>query len=84
MYAATGGPNVKWGDTDFKWGPGTTGPPAGDGPAPKAVCSASERQYSLLQQVKFKYLNILRWYSRVAEVGTKRLKPESRGKRSSA
>jgi len=20
MYAATGGPNVKWGDTDFKWG----------------------------------------------------------------
>ena len=22
MYAATGGPNVKWGDTDFKWGAG--------------------------------------------------------------
>jgi len=20
MYAATGGPNVKWGGTDFKWG----------------------------------------------------------------
>jgi len=34
MYAATGGPNVTWGGTDFKWGgPGTTGPPAGDGPA---------------------------------------------------
>jgi len=27
MYAATGGPNVKWGGTDFKWGTGTTGPP---------------------------------------------------------
>jgi len=34
MYAATGGPNVKWGGTDFKWGgAGTTGPPVGDGPA---------------------------------------------------
>jgi len=22
MYAATRGPNVKWGDTDFKWGAG--------------------------------------------------------------
>jgi len=32
MYAATEGPNVKWGGTDFKYGPGTTGPPAGDGP----------------------------------------------------
>jgi len=32
MYAATEGPNVKWGGTDFKWGPGTTGPPAGDCP----------------------------------------------------
>jgi len=33
MYVATLGPNVKWGDTDFKWEePGTTGPPAGDGP----------------------------------------------------
>jgi len=28
MYAATGGPNVKWGGTDFKWGrPSTTAPP---------------------------------------------------------
>jgi len=26
MYAATGGPNVKWEGTDFKWGAGTTGP----------------------------------------------------------
>ena len=32
MYAATRGPNVKWRGTDFKWGLGTTGPPAGDGP----------------------------------------------------
>jgi len=28
MYAATGGPNMKWGS-------GTTGPPAGDGPGDK-------------------------------------------------
>jgi len=27
MYVGTGGPNVKWGDTEFKLGPGTTGPP---------------------------------------------------------
>jgi len=27
MYVATGGPDVKWGSTDFKWGgPGTTAP----------------------------------------------------------
>ena len=27
MYAATGGPNVKWGDTNFKWAePDTTAP----------------------------------------------------------
>jgi len=32
MYAATGGANVKWGGTDFKWGAGTTGSPADDGP----------------------------------------------------
>ena len=32
MYAATGGPNVKWGLTDFKWGAGHHCPPAGDGP----------------------------------------------------
>ena len=32
MYAATGGPNVKWWDTDFKWGAGSTDPPAGTGP----------------------------------------------------
>jgi len=34
MYAATGGPNVKWGGTDFKWGDqAPLAPPAGDGPA---------------------------------------------------
>jgi len=27
MYAATGGPNVKWGETDFKWGAGHHWPP---------------------------------------------------------
>jgi len=33
MYAATGGQNVKWGGTDFKWGVGHhCPPPAGDGP----------------------------------------------------
>jgi len=32
MYAATGGPNVKWGSTDFKWGGGHHWPPAGDDP----------------------------------------------------
>ena len=32
MYAATRGPYVKWGRTDFIWGgPGTTVLPAGDG-----------------------------------------------------
>ena len=34
MYAATRGPNVKWGGTDFKWGGGHHCPPACDGPAP--------------------------------------------------
>ena len=33
MYAATGGPTVKWGGTDFKWGAGHHCPPAGDDPA---------------------------------------------------
>ena len=33
IYAATGGPNVKWGGTDFKWGAGNHCTPAGDGPA---------------------------------------------------
>jgi len=28
---------VKWEGTDFKWGPGTTGPPAGDGPGSQSV-----------------------------------------------
>jgi len=38
-----------------------------------------------LQQVKFKYLSTLRWYSRVTEVGTKRLwHTNSESKRSSA
>ena len=32
MYAATRGPNVKLGGTDFKWGAGNLCPPAGDGP----------------------------------------------------
>ena len=32
MYAATEGPNVKWGGIDFKWGV-TTGSPAVDGTA---------------------------------------------------
>ena len=32
MYAATGGPNVKWGAPISNGGPGTTGPLAGDGP----------------------------------------------------
>jgi len=27
MYAATGGPNLKWGGTDFKWGGGHHWPP---------------------------------------------------------
>jgi len=39
MYAATRGPNEKWGGTDFKWGTDTTGPPAGDGPGPRATLS---------------------------------------------
>jgi len=30
MYVATGGPNMKWGVTDFKWGVGHHWPPAGD------------------------------------------------------
>jgi len=33
MYAATGGPNVKWGAPISNGGPGTTAPPAGEGPA---------------------------------------------------
>jgi len=33
IYAANGGPNVKWGGTDFKWGAGHHCPPAGDDPA---------------------------------------------------
>jgi len=32
MYVATEGPNVKWGAPILNGGPGTTGPPAGDGP----------------------------------------------------
>jgi len=32
MYAATRGPNVKRGGTDFKWGAGHHWPPAGDDP----------------------------------------------------
>jgi len=33
MYAATGGPNVKWGGTDLKWGDqAPLPPPAGDDP----------------------------------------------------
>jgi len=32
MYAATGGPNVKWGAPTSNGGPGTTGLPAGDDP----------------------------------------------------
>jgi len=32
VYAATGGPNVKWGAPIPNGGPGTTGPPAGNGP----------------------------------------------------
>jgi len=30
MYAATGGTNVKWGGTDFKWDAGHHWPPSGD------------------------------------------------------
>jgi len=33
MYAATGGPNVKWGAPISNEGRGTTGPSAGDSPA---------------------------------------------------
>ena len=36
MYAATRGPNVKWGGTYFKWGGGHHWPPAGDGPGKAA------------------------------------------------
>jgi len=32
MYAATDGPNVKWGGTDFKWGSWHHCLLAGDGP----------------------------------------------------
>jgi len=35
MYAARGGPNVKWRDTDFKWGPPLARPLA------KALCRSS-------------------------------------------
>ena len=34
MYAATRGPNVKWGAQISNGGPGTTGLPAGDRPDP--------------------------------------------------
>ena len=34
MYGATRGPNVKWRAQTANGGPGTTGPPAGDGPDP--------------------------------------------------
>jgi len=37
MYAATRGPNVKWGAQISNGGPGTTGTPAGDGPDYKNV-----------------------------------------------
>jgi len=32
MYAATGGPNMKWGALISHGRPGTTGPPAGNSP----------------------------------------------------
>ena len=35
MYAATRGPNVKWGAQISNGGTGTTAPPAGDDPASK-------------------------------------------------
>jgi len=38
MYAATRGPNVKWGLMCQMVGPDTFGPPVGDGPALTAVC----------------------------------------------
>jgi len=37
MYAATGGPNVKWGTPISKGGSGTTGPPIGDDPANNTI-----------------------------------------------
>jgi len=42
MYAATRGPNVKWGAQISNGGSGTTNPPAGDGPA---LCK-SEHDYN--------------------------------------
>ena len=37
MYAPTGGPNLKWGAPISNGGPGTTGPPVGDGPVFKTL-----------------------------------------------
>jgi len=32
LRGSSGGPNMKWGTEILNGGPGTTGPPAGDGP----------------------------------------------------
>ena len=47
MYAVTGGPNVKWGGTDFKWGAGHHWPPAGDGPAWNTSFSGVSLQWNI-------------------------------------
>ena len=48
MYAATGGPNVKWGAPISNGGPGTTGAPAGEDPA------SSTKTKTALKQTFFK------------------------------
>jgi len=42
MYAATGGPNVKWGGNDFKWRGREPLPPACDTPGPSADLNLME------------------------------------------
>jgi len=48
MYAAARGPNVKWGGHRFQMGgPGTTAPPAGDGPEEQAILVQVQRIFCL-------------------------------------
>jgi len=57
MYAATGGPNVKWRGTDFKWGAGHHWPPAGDGPALISVAFEEQPSFNSLDTCEGKWLN---------------------------
>ena len=37
---------MKWGGTDFKWGPGTIGPPTGDGPVQKGPSALLQKTFN--------------------------------------